>query len=132
MSSRKLKILADENIPGPVCSWLRGLKRVDLVTAKDAQLCHQEDANIVAYARENGRIVLAGDRGFSELNYKVCTHPGIINVSDLNTKPFSCLKKLRHVIWKGRRFVGHNVIHVRENDFCVVKVKNEKEIVRYR
>lgn len=131
MAARKLKILADENIPGPVCSWLRGLRRVDFKTVQEVQLRRQEDPSVAEYARQDDRILLAGDKVFSERNYTVCTHPGIINVSQLNTKPHTCQQRLAHLMAKARRLLGHNVVHVHESDFCVVKVGNKKEVFRY-
>jgi predicted nuclease of predicted toxin-antitoxin system len=131
MSARKLKILADENIPSTICTWLRGMRRIDLETVHDARLLSQSDLVLVNYAREHDRIILAGDKGFAEQSYEVCTHPGIINVSKFNNRPSSCKQKLSLVLSKARRFLGHNIIHLRENDFCVVKLGNEKEIHRY-
>lgn len=131
MASRKLKILADENVPGPVCDWLRGLRRVDLKTVEEAQLRRQSDPAVAEYAKQDDRIILAADKGFSEQNYIVCTHPGIINVSQLNTKPYTCRQKLSHLMAKARRSIGHNVIHVHEHDYCVVKPGNKREIFRY-
>ncbi len=131
MSARKLKILADENIPSTICVWLRSLRRVDLQTVQEAQLRRQEDPTIVAYANGHGQIILAGDKGFSEQNYEVCTHPGIINVSKFNSRPHSCKKRLAHLMARARKLIGHNVIHIREDDFCVVKPGNRKEVFRY-
>jgi len=98
MSARKLKILADENIPGFICKWLKGLRRIDLETAREAQLAGQEDSKVVGYAIVQNRIVLAADKGFSEQNYTVCTHPGIINVARFNTKPHTCQEKLSRLL----------------------------------
>jgi predicted nuclease of predicted toxin-antitoxin system len=132
MSARKLKILADENIPGFICKWLKGMRRIDLETAHEAQLIGQEDSKVVNYAIENERIVLAGDKAFSEQNYTVCTHHGIINVAKFNTRPHSCQQKLSRLLAKARKQIGHNVIHLREGGFCVVKRGNKKEILPYK
>jgi len=132
MSARKLKILADENIPGPICNWLKRLRRIDLETVREAQLAGQEDSRVAAYARDQKRIVLAGDKAFSEQNYTVCTHPGIINVAKLNTKPHTCQEKLSRLLAKARKQVGHNVIHLYERHFCVVKPGNKKETLPYK
>ncbi|SRR3989442_1671754 len=131
MSARKLKILADENIPGPICKWLKSLRRIDLQTAHEAQLTGQEDSEVVNYAIKHERIVLAGDKAFSEQNYTVCTHHGIINVARFNTRPHTCKEKLSRLLSKARKQVGHNVIHLREGDIYVVKRENKKEIVSY-
>ena len=132
MSSRKLKIIADENIPRNVIRWLHGQRRVDLQTVLEVGLRRRPDADIVDYATKNERIILAGDEGFSERNHVVCTHPGIINVSTFNVRPDASKKRLSQMIRKARRLVDHHVIHLRENDFCVVKRGNQKETFRYK
>ena len=132
MSARKLKVLADENIPGHICKWLKGLRRIDLKTVREAQLAGQEDSKVVAYTRDQKRIVLAGDKAFSEQNYTVCTHPGIINVSKLNAKPQTCQEKLSRLLAKARKQVGHNVIHLHESHICVVRLGNKKETLPYK
>ena len=132
MSARKLKIIADENIPLMVSVWLRGLRRVDLQTVQEVGLRRTDDSGIVDYAKGEGRIILAGDKGFSEQNYVVCSHPGIINVSKFNSRPHSCKDKLSQMIRKAGNLLGHNVIHLRERDFCVVKPGNKKEIISYK
>ncbi|MBZ5503663.1 MAG: DUF5615 family PIN-like protein [Acidobacteriia bacterium] len=132
MSARKLKIIADENIPFVVSVWLRSLRRVDLKTVQEVGLSGRDDSGIVDYAKGENRIVLAGDKGFSEQNYVVCTHPGIINVSKFNSRPDSCKEKLSQMIRKARKLIDHNIIHLREDDFCVVKPGNKKEVLPYR
>jgi Domain of unknown function (DUF5615) len=68
MSARKLKILADEIIPGPICKWLKGMRRIDLETAQEAQLVGQDDERVVVHAKTHRQVVLAGDKAFSEQN----------------------------------------------------------------
>lgn len=132
MSARKLRILADENIPGFICKWLGNMRRIDLETAREAQLIGQEDSSIIAHATSQRRIVLAGDKAFSEQNYAICTHPGIINVSKLNTKPYSCQRKISLLLSKARRHIEHNVVHLHENDMCVVTTGNKKATIPYK
>lgn len=131
MSSRKLKILADENIPGPICDWLKGMRRIDLETAREAHLLGQEDSKVVAHAQEHGQVVLAGDKAFSEQNYTICTHRGIINVSKFNTKPHSCIEKLSRLLAKARKQIDHHVVHLHESHICVVKRDNAKTNIPY-
>jgi len=132
MAARKLKILSDENIHGPICEWLKRMKRVDLVTAHDAQLLGERDEVLVAYAAKEGRVFLASDKGLTESNYEVCTHTVIINVSKLNNKPWTCREKLSWVLAKARKMLPHNVVHIREDDFTVVERGNRKRLFRYR
>jgi len=132
MSARKLKLLSDENIPGFICKWLKDMKKIDLQTAHEAHLSGQEDSSIVAHATANKRIVLAGDKAFSEQNFTVCTHPGIINVSKFNTRPYSCKEKISRLLAKARKHIDHNVIHLHETQICVVKLGNKKVFVPYR
>jgi len=132
MGARKLKLLADENIPGFICKWLKAMKRVDLETAHEAHLAGQEDSSVVVYAKANKRIVLAGDKAFSEQNYTICTHPGIINVSKFNTRPYSCKEKISRLLSRARKQIGHNVIHLQEAQICVVKLGNKKVMIPYK
>ncbi|MBZ5703165.1 MAG: DUF5615 family PIN-like protein [Acidobacteriia bacterium] len=132
MSARKLKILADENIPGFICKWLKDMKRIDLETAHEAHLAGQEDSSVVAHAIAHKQIVLAGDKAFSEQNYTICTHPGIINVSKFNTRPHSCQEKISRLLAKARKQIDHNVIHLQEAHICVVKLGNKKVMIPYR
>ena|SRR5271157_543420 len=132
MSSHKLKILADENIHSFICEWLKGMRRVELETAREAQLLGQEDSKVVAHAREHGQVVLAGDKAFSEQNYTICTHPGIINVSKFNTRPHSCKEKLSRLLAKARKQIDHHVIHLHESHICVVKRDNARISISYR
>ena len=132
MSSRKLKLLADENIPGFICEWLKAMRRIDLETVHDAQLTGQDDSRVIAHATQQKRILLAGDKAFSEQNYTICTHPGIINVSKLNTKPHSCKEKISRLLAKGRKHIHHNVVHLQEVHFSVVRIGNKKETFPYK
>ena len=132
MSAHKLKILADENIPGFICAWLKAMRRIDLVTVREAQLHGQEDSKVVAHAKAQGRIVLAGDKAFSEQNYTICTHPGIINVSKFNTKPHSCKDRISYLLSKARKEIDHHVIHLLETHICVVKRGNTKVTIPYK
>lgn len=132
MSARKLKILADENIPGFICQWLKGMRRVDLQTVHEAQLAGQDDSSVIAHAKLHDRVVLAGDKGFSEQNYTICTHPGIINVSRLNNKPYTCKLKLGRLLAKDRREIDHSVVHLHEAHICVVKRGNARSIIKYK
>jgi predicted nuclease of predicted toxin-antitoxin system len=58
-----LRLLADENFNDDI---VRGLLRrqaeIDIVCARDVGLTTAEDARILAWAAENGRIVLTHDR----------------------------------------------------------------------
>ncbi len=132
MSARKLKILADENIPGFICDWLKSMRRIDLETAREAQLTGQDDSKVAAHAKAQGRIILAGDKAFSEQNYTICTHPGIVNVSKFNTKPHSCKEKISRLLSKARKQIDHNVIHLHESHICVVKRDNAKLNIPYK
>ncbi len=131
MSARKLKILTDENIPGFICKWLKSMKRIDLETAHEAHLSGQEDSSVVAHATANKRIVLAGDKAFSEQNFTICTHPGIINVSKFNTRPHTCKEKISRLLVTARKQIDHNVIHLNESQICVVRQGNKKAMFPY-
>lgn len=64
MGARKLKLLSDHNIDSSVLKWLGSLRRIDLVTASDVGLQTSGDPELVRYAHGEGRVLLAGDKGF--------------------------------------------------------------------
>jgi len=132
MSARRLKLLADENIPGFICDWLKNMRRIDLETAREAQLVGQDDWKVIAHAKARGRIVLAGDKAFAEQNYAICTHPGIVNVSKFNTKPHTCKEKISRLLAKARKEIDHNVVHLLESHICVVKQGNDRVSIPYK
>jgi predicted nuclease of predicted toxin-antitoxin system len=58
-----LRLLADENFNGDIVRGLLLRRRdLNLVRAQDVGLEHVEDSAILAWAAENGRIVLTHDR----------------------------------------------------------------------
>lgn len=132
MSARKVKLLSDENIPAYVSNWLRGLRRLDLVTVVEVRLLGKDDQTVVTYATKQGRVLLAGDKGFSEHNYEVCTHAGILNVHRFNTRPATMKQRLSKVLRKARRFLNHNVVHLGEQEFWVVEAGNKKRTFGYK
>jgi predicted nuclease of predicted toxin-antitoxin system len=132
MGARKLKILADENIPQFICEWLKGMRRIDLETVREARLVGQEDSKVVAHATQKKGVILAADKAFSEQNYTICTHPGIINVSKFNARPHSCKEKISRLLAKARKQIDHNVIHLHESQICVVKRGNKKVTIPYK
>jgi predicted nuclease of predicted toxin-antitoxin system len=132
MAARRLRILSDENIHGPICRWLQSMRRVDIQTARGAGLLGQRDETLVRHATREGRILLASDKGLSEQNYEVCTHAGIINVWRLSAKPWTCRRKLSRVLAKARRMLPHNVVHLGEDRFWIVEPGNRRRAFRYR
>jgi glutathione synthase/RimK-type ligase-like ATP-grasp enzyme len=58
-----LRLLADENFNGDIVRGLLLRRRdLNLVRAQDVALEHVEDSAILAWAAENGRVVLTHDR----------------------------------------------------------------------
>jgi predicted nuclease of predicted toxin-antitoxin system len=58
-----LRLLADENFNGDVVrGWLLRQPDLDVVRVQDVGLAGVDDADILAWAAENGRIVLTHDR----------------------------------------------------------------------
>lgn len=132
MGARKLKLLADENIPSSVSRWLQELRRFDVITVAQANLLHAPDDLVVAYATKKKRVVLASDKGFSEHNYTVCSHAGILNVSQFNTRPTTMKARLIRVFRLARKRLSHNVVHLGEDDFCIVETGHTKKKFNYR
>jgi len=132
MGARKIKLLADENIHISVCNWLRQLRRFDLVTVKDVSLSGKDDEVVVKYATTENRVLLAADKVFSEHNYPICEHAGILNVWRFNAKPATLRQRLSKVFRKARRFLHHNVTHLGEEEFWIVEAGNRKRVLNYR
>ncbi len=131
MGAPKLKVLTDENVPRLVCDWLSSLRRIDLLTARDAGLLNREDESLIQHAAASGRVFLAADKVFAEHNFPVCTHRGIINVAKLNNKPWTCKERLSQVLRKSRRFMNHNVVHLGQDQYWVVQAGGKKTFFTY-
>lgn len=132
MAKRRLRILADHCVPGPVCDWLRGLRRVQLLTVAELRMHLRADSEIVGVATKRNLVVLAADRGFNELNYVICTHPGIIEVSTFNSRPETCKRKLSWLLSHARKEISHSVVHVRENNLYIVGRGDRRVTIPYR
>jgi predicted nuclease of predicted toxin-antitoxin system len=71
-------LLADENFPRPVTLAPRALGH-DVVTAQEAGLGGQPDADVLAHATHVGRAVLTLDRDFLRLHAQAGPHTGIVH-----------------------------------------------------
>ena len=57
-----IAFVADENFPGPLVRAVRQRRRdVDLVRAQDVGLAGADDPRLLAWAADNGRVVLSHD-----------------------------------------------------------------------
>jgi len=75
----KLRLLLDEAITETLARAIEKLSSVNSVYVRDVMLLKgAEDSAIIAYARQEGRIVVTTDTAFNERAFAICTHPGII------------------------------------------------------
>lgn len=64
------KILADENIPKSVVSWLRSVGH-DVVRTSEVGLKGAPDRNVIRWSDEEGRIILTLDMDFASLYHQM-------------------------------------------------------------
>jgi predicted nuclease of predicted toxin-antitoxin system len=77
---------------------------------KIASLKNQDDDVVMAYAKDESRIVLAIDTDFNRSNYPICTHPGIIRI-DTRSKHFEVITEaIRKFILSGHRALADHAI----------------------
>ena len=67
----------DENVHGAVANGLR-LRGIDVTTASDAALLGASDAEHVAFARSQGRVIVTHDDDFLRLHAESIEHAGIV------------------------------------------------------
>jgi predicted nuclease of predicted toxin-antitoxin system len=81
--SNTLRILVDECVDDGVADWVEEKSAFNAVCVrKIASLKNQDDDVVMAYAKDESRIVLAIDTDFNRSNYPICTHPGIIRIAE--------------------------------------------------
>jgi predicted nuclease of predicted toxin-antitoxin system len=73
------KILADENIPKSVVSWLRSVGQ-DVVRSSEVGLKGTTDRNVIRRADEEGRIILTLDMDFASLYHQMGGLFGVVIV----------------------------------------------------
>jgi predicted nuclease of predicted toxin-antitoxin system len=73
------KILADENIPKSVVSWLRSVGH-DVVRSSEIGLKGAVDRNVIKRADEEGRVILTLDMDFASLYHQMGGFFGVVIV----------------------------------------------------
>lgn len=80
--STKLRLLLDECVPGPLVLEIQactGILSVEVIDANHFMgNCRTPDDAVVAYATQEGRILVTTEGRLNEKKFKICTHPGII------------------------------------------------------
>ena len=107
-----LKILVDENLPLRLASFLRS-QGVEALDVREAGLRGATDEKILAWAKEQGFMILTEDLGFGSVIRLSENHPGVIVVrgcSNLSIKGLfeailKCLKIIRDRALVGKIFV---------------------------
>jgi predicted nuclease of predicted toxin-antitoxin system len=76
----KLRLLLDECLAGPLAKEVGKYKSLDVKYINDIMLgnCGTTDDAVVAYAREENRIIITAEGRLNEKKFKICTHPGIV------------------------------------------------------
>jgi Domain of unknown function (DUF5615) len=71
-----IRLYADQHYPAPVIAGLcrRG---IDVLTAQDANLCGASDPDQLAFATQQGRVLISFDSDFLHLHQSGLAHSGI-------------------------------------------------------
>lgn len=72
-----IRFYADQHYPAPVTAGLRR-RGIDISTAQEAGLCGASDADQLAFASGQGRVLLTFDSDFLALHQAGVTHTGIV------------------------------------------------------
>ncbi len=81
-SSIPIRILLDQNISREVSSWLRRLRPTwEVVHTSEVELQGKPDAEIFAWAQQNGRLIITFDEDFADQrSFPVGQHHGVIRL----------------------------------------------------
>ena len=75
----EIKFYMDEHVPSAVTKGLR-LRGVDVLTAQEAGMLEADDADHMALAIDQGRVVFTQDADFLRLQAEGMDHAGIVYV----------------------------------------------------
>jgi hypothetical protein len=116
------KFLADENIDVRVVAYLRK-RKFNVKTVAESNLKHRDDADVLAFAWREDRILLTHDEGFlDEQRYPPNRNPGVIVLPGGSGQVWLleiALKLILHVVGDTRDMWRETSVHIR-NDFVVV------------
>ncbi len=74
---KKLRFYTDEHVHGSVVQWLR-LRDIDVLTTKESKMLGATDAEHIAFAKKEGRVIFTQDVDFLRLHAKGAEHYGIV------------------------------------------------------
>jgi predicted nuclease of predicted toxin-antitoxin system len=76
----KLRLLLDECLQGPLAEEIAKFSSLNVEWITNTLLgnCGFADENVVAYARQERRIVVTAESRLNERKFIICTHPGIL------------------------------------------------------
>jgi predicted nuclease of predicted toxin-antitoxin system len=74
--STSIRYFTDEHVPTVIANGLRK-RGVDVLTVSEAGLLGTEDEDLLAFAREERRVIVTQDRDFLRLAAQAADHPGV-------------------------------------------------------
>jgi predicted nuclease of predicted toxin-antitoxin system len=85
LSNTKIRLLLDECVPAPIAREIEncsGISSIESITALH-QLGnrHTSDYDVVAYAKQQGRVLVTVEGRLNEKQFTICTHEGIIVIN---------------------------------------------------
>lgn len=72
-----VRYFMDEHVAGAIASALRK-RGVDVLTVAEAGLLGAEDEDLLAFVREEQRVIVTQDRDFLQLAAREASHPGVV------------------------------------------------------
>ena len=72
-----IRYFTDEHVAGAVASGLQK-RGVDVLTVADAGLLGADDRDLLAFAREEGRVIVTQDRDFLRIAAEQRDYPGVV------------------------------------------------------
>ena len=80
--STNLRLLLDECITNPLAEMLKkSSTALNVEYIRDLGMSGTPDADVIAYATRENRIVVTTETGINHKKFKICSHPGIIVLS---------------------------------------------------
>jgi len=105
-----MRILADENVPRPIVTWLRDTGHDVLYSAESRK--QTPDADLLAEAEAQGYIVLTGDKDFGELIFRDHSNSHGVILLRMKNRPAAIRLARLQQVWTlvESRLPGHFVV----------------------
>ena len=124
-----LRILIDEDVQDPLADEIEKIAAFNVECVRDIPTVRgKSDKEVMRYATIENRIVLTLDRGFSRVNYPICTHPGIIRI-DTKCKHFTVIADvIRRYSRSGHRAKSKHAITHLAQDRCHIETSDHSTL----